>query len=232
MSPQLEELWLYHALTTFAKQMHLANVLGRHEWLWEARTGLLRLRSEGAPSETRFATQVLGSESQMSETWTWIWADNQANLNENLMRAARQLRDFGEKNNIPELCEGEFPLKQANGHILSLIACDVVGADAYYSAPFLGGTGFLLIDDEAFPLSSPLNAARVGEIVRAGVKSLPLRDEKRAVENFFLRMGWQVEDDGAEFFAHDAGGAIRARFDEARRLLQIEDAAPPKTSEN
>ncbi len=147
MSPQLEELIIEHALTALAKQMRFDALLGRHEWRWENETGLLKVRRLDAGGATlTCATQALGSVSRMSETWTWIWANDLAEISDDLMTAARELRAIGEKNNVPEFTTGEFPREQVNAHLLALVAMELLNADAYFRGSYLGGEGFVLIN--------------------------------------------------------------------------------------
>lgn len=224
MSPQLEELWLEYAVAAFDRQLHLAEWLGEHDWHWEDRSGQLLLRRHNQPEETMsFATQALGSESHMAETWLWIWANDLAELPDDLLRAARQLRAWGEELGIPEFTQGEFPLTEADGHVLSLVASELLKSNAYYRGPYVGGAGFVLIDDPAFP-AAPSDARRVPAVFRAALASLPIADHRRAFVAYLRHLGWEIEEHDAIVGRSD-DWQVQARFNEASRLLELTSAS-------
>lgn len=221
MSPQLEELWLEHAIAGFEKQIRFTAMLGAHQWLWDGESGELSLRRDAAPDEMlRFATQALGSESLMTGVWTWIWANEQADLPENLTRAACELRKIGKARGVPELAQGEFSLTQANGHTLSLLAAALLGADAYYCGDYLGGTGFLLIEAGQLPAATP-NAGEIARLVSQALDTLQISNHRHAVTAYLRPLGWQTTESNAEIVATSGAQRITAKFDESNRLIEI-----------
>ncbi len=220
MSPQLQELVVEHALTALEKQMRFDAWLGRHGWHWERESGLLTLR-RFEENEFVCATQALGSVSRMSDTWTWIWANDLAEVSDELMTSARQLRALGEENHVPEFITGEFPHAQVDAHLLSLVAMGIVKADAYFRGAYLGGEGFVLINRGALdavlpPL--PRSAAQVCKIVRE-VDAL-CEDHRRAVTFYLCHHNWIVEADNENLTACYDKEEIQLTFED-KRLVAV-----------
>ncbi len=232
MSPQLEELWLEHAVAAFDRQLRLAEWLGEHDWQWEAHSGQLLLRRHAQPDEVvSWATQALGSESHMAQTWLWIWANDLAELPDEVLRAAHQLRALGDERGIPELTQGEFPLIEADGHVLSLIASGLLKSDAYYRGPYVGGAGFVLINDANFP-PAPTDSARVPSVFRAALSALPIADHRRAFVAYLRHLGWIIEEKSDAVIARSGDWEIEARFDESSRLLALNSAERRNSLQN
>lgn len=222
MSPQLEELVVEYALAALEKQMRFDAWLGGHSWEWNRQTGLLTLRREKADTAFVCATQALGSVSRMSETWTWIWANDLAEVGDDLTQAARQLRALGEEKQVPELAVGEFSRAQVNAHVLSLVSMSICGADAYFRGAYLGGEGFVLINrGELRELlqTKPFDATEVCEIVRA-VDAL-CENHHRAVVGYLQRSGWQIKNQGDSMLAKSGDEQICVVFD-GQRLISAE----------
>lgn len=227
MSPQLQELITENSLGALQRQARFDAWLGRHNWEWNRENGLLTLR-RAAQSEFVCKTQALGSVSRMSDTWTWIWANDLAEVGEDLLVSARQLRDFGEKNQVPEFVVGEFPRSQVDAHVLSLVAMEICGGDAYFRGAYLGGEGFVLINrgelQQILP-SKPFDADEACNIVRA-VDAL-CENHRRAVETYLQRGGWQIEKEGDKMRAKSGDAQICIVF-EGQRLISAEIVAPQR----
>ena len=218
MSPALQELVIEYALSALEKQMRFDAWLGRHGWSWERESGLLTLRRAGE-DEFICATQALGSLSRMSETWTWIWANDLAAISDDLMLAAQALRALGEEKKVPELAVGEFPRAQVDAHLLSLVAMEISGADAYFRGAYLGGEGFVLINrgalDSVLP-PLPASAAQVCKIVRE-VDAL-CENHRRAVISYLRCRSWQIEDENEKTTARNGNENVEIIFDGARLI--------------
>src|SRR5262245_17159005 len=130
MVPNRLALVLRYAASVFDRQLHLNELVGNLDWDVDLTAGVLNFGDR-----SRWSVQLLGSESQASRTWLWAWA-NPSGLPGELVQASLALRQFGEENGIPELVEPQIPLEKVNGHLLSLIACGLTDADAYYRAPY------------------------------------------------------------------------------------------------
>lgn len=222
MSPQLQELVIEYGLAALQKQMRFDAWLGRHGWRWERETGLLTLR-RGESDELICATQALGSVSRMSETWTWIWANELAEVSDELMTAARQLRALGEERRVPELVVGEFPHAQVDGHLLSLVAMGILNADAYFRGAYLGGEGFVLIDRgelRAVLPTLPPTAEQICEIVTQ--VDVLCTEHRRAIKAYLHQLSWQLSENETIVMARNGNQEIQITF-EGEQLVRTEN---------
>ena len=135
-----------HAASSFAKQLHLAELVEGLDWHLDLATGILSFGDRYA-----WHVQLLGTEAEETQTWLWAWANDASNLPPSLLQAALHLKTFGEEQEVPELATSMFPLDGIDGHFLAMIANGICRADAYYRCPYDGGAAFLLIQDENFP---------------------------------------------------------------------------------
>jgi len=92
-----------------------------------------------------FRFQVLGTESDNTLNWLWAWAEEQEDINADLLTSALQMKEWGAKAGIPECIVPSVDLEKADGHILSLIASEVCAASCYYQDSYDGGASFLLL---------------------------------------------------------------------------------------
>ena len=214
MSPSFQQLLIQHALWALHRQKRFVSWLGHHEWQWQGQDGTLLLRrlSESTSEEIiSCRTQALGSVSQMSETWTWIWANDLAELSEDLMNSALQLRAIGEAQGVPEFVTGEFPGAQMDAHLLALVAVGVLDNEAYYRGTYIGGAGFVLIESGLGHVVSTetVTVEAVLEVVQEVEAVAPLH-QRAAIRAFLQRLDWQVEENAAMLWA--SGNDERIEF--------------------
>ena len=220
MSPQLEELWLEHAIASLEKQWSLADVVGERAWECTMSTGVLTFKGRGFLQKSlSYQMQVLGTEAHDANTWLWAWANE--SVPENVRAAARRLNQLGEERGIPELVTDEFNLEQADGHTLAMIASGVLDARGYYRGPYGGGAAFLLIPDEKLPRPPAPDTLRVIRMITQSIGAVALSDHRRAVAAYLRYIGWKIEERGDELIGGEGANQVRARFDGLTRLAEI-----------
>ncbi len=146
MSLTLQTLFDSHALSSFAKQRHLNELVGEDDWDLDLETAALSFSSGKT-----WKIQLLGSESFVSDTWLWAWANDQSDLPPDVLQLSERVRAFGEEHDIDELTQPDIPLDWGDGHMMSLIALGICNATAYYRCPHDNGAVFVVIDDKSFP---------------------------------------------------------------------------------
>jgi hypothetical protein len=227
MSPQFEELVVEHALAALEKQVRFDGWLGRHGWNWDRESGLLtlrRLEAGASGAVTICATQALGSVSRMSDTWTWIWANDLAEISDELMNSARRLRTIGEEQVVPEFTNGEFPSVEVDAHLLSLVAMGLSEADAYFRGSYLGGEGFVLINAGELGGVIPASPARTNEVIKILQEvDAVCADHRRAIMAYLRRIDWDIEENAGIVVAQNGNERLQLTFDPAGRLLSICD---------
>jgi hypothetical protein len=136
----LKRYFEQYALVSLEKQARLFSFLGEHILDLDLNTGTARFSDSPV-----FPFQVLGTESDNSLTWLWAWAEEQTEIPPNLLTSARELRAWGEKEDLQELTLPAIDLDRADGTMLSLIASEVCRASGFYRDSYEGGTLFLLL---------------------------------------------------------------------------------------
>ncbi len=114
-------------------------IVGNNSWGLDPMKGLIRFGNR------EFNAGVLGTESEIQNTWLWSWAHTESGLPERTVAASRRA-----KRSLPELPEfqtGKFMLDELhNGHDLAIIS---VGASeenlCYYRCPYDSGAAFVTV---------------------------------------------------------------------------------------
>src|SRR5687768_6419588 len=116
------ELFAQHVATGFARQLALGDLIGDRDWQLDLGQGMVTFGSD-----LRFPIQLLGTESHDEGTWLWAWANTGSNLPPQVLHLVGWLREYGQRNGVPELTEASFPLDRADGHQLALLASGLTG---------------------------------------------------------------------------------------------------------
>jgi len=132
------------ALHSLEKQDKLALLLGDFTHVIDIDAGAIRFNDN-----LEISFQVLGTESDNTLVWLWAWADEQTEeIPEDLHQAARELKDWGLQKGILEFTVPSLDLHKAEGHALSMIACEICNASCYFRDQYEGGSVFLLLFDK------------------------------------------------------------------------------------
>jgi hypothetical protein len=128
-----------YALLALEKQEHLSLLLGEYSWELDLDRGVIRFDGMEYPF------QALGTESDNTLTWLWAWANEQTEIPDELLRSARELQAWGEREGIEEFTLPAVDLDRADGHMISMIASMISGASCHFRSPYEGGAAYLLI---------------------------------------------------------------------------------------
>jgi hypothetical protein len=226
MSPLLERLFCQHIAASFDKQMHLGDLVGDRSWRFNMHQGLLSFGDD-----LQWQIQILGTESEGSQTWLWAWANEASGIPSNLLQAAQAIRELGERNGIQELIDAEVPLSQADGHSLAAIATGVLDSHAYYRGPYEGGAVFLLITDSSFRRASENPPLRIASNFCQVISSYPIASHREAFQAYLRYYALPSRADGSEIVVEQDGTALlTAKFDRLDRLAKLESTVSPNTS--
>lgn len=211
-----------HVGLAFAKQLALADYLGKTGWEADVLQGTITFTERGT-----FPAQILGSESQVSETWLWAWANAPlvADLDPARLRDAERVRAYGEEHAIPALTQPTFPFAEvADGHMLSLLAVGICGADCYYRGPYTDGAAYFLLYDVPIP-GLPLPVERIATTIARVIALYPV-DHGALLRGFFDAMAFTLTEHGSTWQAvHADGRALTITFDDAGRIAEVREGA-------
>ena len=114
-----------HVASTYDKQHHLAELVGDRPWSLDMDQGVIRFGDD-----IQWRAELLGTESELTETWLWSWANEASQIPPAMTRGALALRDYGERNDVAEFAEPELPLEKGDldGHTLAIIATGALKA--------------------------------------------------------------------------------------------------------
>jgi len=131
MSPKLQEIYDCVAAAAYDKQEWLAFQLDEgYQWKFNSQKGLLALNTPATGRKFSFDGQILGSESEITNTWLWLWAwANKSGLPKPALAMSNTLRAWGEEEGVTEFTTELIPLETATG-----IASCVDFTNQHYSA--------------------------------------------------------------------------------------------------
>lgn len=202
------------ALLALEKQDKLAAVAGEHFFEFDPDSGKARLGSG-----LECSAQVLGTQSDNTLTWLWAWAEEQAEVPEALIASALELREWGDRQGVPEFTEPQVDLDRADGTMIAMIAVDVVRASCFYREAYDGGALYLLLTADAIDRQAPLSAQRIAGYL----KDLAAEHEinpRAALLSYLRAKGIPFTEEGAVVECLLTNGEeFRMEFDEQGRLL-------------
>jgi hypothetical protein len=132
--------------------------------------------------------QVLGTESENTLTWLWAWADEQAEIPEQLTRSSREIRAWFEREGLAELVRPSVDLDLADGTMFSVVGVDVCRAGAFYRNPYEGGALFLLLFSIDIDRQPDLDRAAFVRILGELAAGYDL-DLKHVIRSYFQAKG-------------------------------------------
>jgi hypothetical protein len=229
---EFENLWIKHAAASFDKQIYFDVMLGKLGWGLDLSTGVIAFRRpHEEPLQLSF--QVLGTESEDSDTWLWGWANKEQGFANEQLMTSLELKVQGERLGAAEFTTPELPLSRGvNGARISAVASGLCRAGCYVRAAYPNGALFLLIRDPRFkrPVSQP-----VQRILRAFPMFLSdnsVGDHRSAFSHYlqFYKLVVTEFDDRIEARTEKLGrtsaglipdNTLIAEFDADRRLVRL-----------
>ncbi|GAB2488405.1 hypothetical protein GCM10027082_44490 [Comamonas humi] len=217
---QRQMLALYGGMA-WDRQIDFAALIGEHDWTADAEAGTISFGSE-----LTFPMQVLGSFSAVSGTWRWIWANEQAQVSEDSMVVARQMRVHGEQEAIAFLTEPQYPLAQQDLHQLGLIACGADESAGYYLADYGEGIMLVLIDPGHGLPKAEFNLARVLSVVPQVISQYPM-SHRLMLLHYLQAKGMAVQESAHEITATRGSDRLVAQLDAQGRIASLNGQLVP-----
>jgi TPR repeat protein len=215
-SDGFQRLLAEHVATSLGKQRALGELLGDHRWFLDVQRGTVDF------GENRvFPVQLLGTESTVSNTWLWAWANDLSEIPGHVLNASERLRELGREQAVDELTRPIFPLSPDGGHLLALVASGICQADGYYRGPYDSGAVYFLIFETG--LERRRRSAQDVAMTIQGVIMTFGVDHHAMAAAYLQQEGWAIiEESPAGLRAVGNGGEeLRLRFDGAGRLAEI-----------
>lgn len=209
-----------HIATSLLKQQTLANFLGNHNWNVDMSAGSVDF-GQGRV----YPIQIVGTESELRRTWLWGWANAASSIPPQLLTCATGLRALGDKEGIAELTQPQLALHDIDGHLLTMTACGVCGADAYYRGPYEGGAVFFLIQQLPLQKQQPASSVELINLISSVIAQFPV-DHMVMVRSFLHQQGYSLTESEGKIGAFAADGKeITVSFDQMGRISNLETTA-------
>lgn len=215
------ELFSSLAGAAMARQMALADFLGERSWSVDLNVGQVSFGDDLV-----CPIQLLGTESYVNDTWLWAWS-NPSDIPPPLLETSRQLKEYGEQHQIPELTNSTFPLSQVDGHQLSMLASGLVRKTVYYRGPYESGALYFLILGVPADVFAPSPVERICAVIGQVIETFEV-DHRRMAEAFLHEQGFALTTVGSGLHAiRDDGGTLDFAFDDAGRITELNASVAP-----
>ncbi|WP_416886038.1 DUF6882 domain-containing protein [Marinospirillum sp.] len=215
MNPQLKNLLNQSVGHSFAKQLAFGDLLGDGSWRIDLTEGRVFFGDD-----LSFRIQLLGTESEGNATWLWAWANEASNLPAELLELCTLLKTTGEQGSIPELSERSFPLEQANGHTLAMIAAGLFNC-CYYRAPYPGGALFFLVQNPPAQVAEPVGITRAATVITEVISEFDV-DHLAMSEAFLTSQGFTVSRGEQSLIGEREQRTMTLTFDTGERITRIQ----------
>jgi hypothetical protein len=215
---KITEYFERYALVSLEKQEKLARLIGEHAIELDIDSGKIRFNDYLA---VHF--QMLGTESGNTLTWLWAWAEEQPHVPAHVLSAAFQLKNWGEKHDVPEFSSPSVDLNTADGPVISLISSEVCNASCYYRDPYDGGALYVLLFDKSIDYQPPLDLVGLSRGL-SNLISLYEFNHKNALLSYFRMKGLSPAGTGAKVVCElESGEQMVAEFDDSGRLRLLNE---------
>ena len=168
---------------------------------------------------------LLGTESASRGSFVWCWQEL-GHFNPQVVSAAVQAKQAGERHEVAELSTAELPLQEGLARRVTLAAKAVTGLYAHYPARAGGNiTAWLLLDGQQFELPR-LTEQRMMQVIGESLTTDTAVDHNLAVASYAKLRGAHVAwdtDATCVVTVHD--GAQRFWFDD-HQITGVEPAEP------
>jgi hypothetical protein len=164
--------------------------------------------------------QILGTQSEKTNTWLWAWANARSGIPARLISAAKDLRGFGDENKIEEFTKPTWGIDKWDGYAIASVASALLGVPGFHRAPYAGGAMFVLL--LAPELKVPLKLPLLRFVMAVPELDYNLIAEStRAVGVFARRLGLKITAaDPLEVVSGE--GSVKVFFDGKGRFNRLE----------
>ena len=208
-----------YGLLSLEKQDKLAHVIGEHTYKIDLENGTIRF------DNVEFPFQVLGTESDNTLTWLWAWAEEQTEVQEDLITTSQALRDWGEKEDIQEFLTPSVDIGTVDGLAFAIIASEISKASCFYRDVYEGGSLFVLLFDKQIDSQPSFNLTRLSKQF-LNLISLYELNHKNTFLSYLNSKGLSPVSHGAQITCKlETGELLNAEFDEAGGLTSLNGEA-------
>ncbi|TDD26312.1 sel1 repeat family protein [Actinomadura sp. KC06] len=154
---------------------------------------------------------VLGSFSNLSQTWLWTWDNPSWDQDLPALANLRTIREFGERHQIPELIAGHLDFSRFNrpaegAFTMALSAAPLIGAKGVSFVTVNDGKGKLVLasDDPGLP-DAEFDRPAVPRLLMRAAEVWP-NEQRRVVRGFMEHHGFEIGESSAVIVVESGDG--------------------------
>ena len=147
----LQDLFSKYGALALEKQEILSSIVGNDEPELDIEKGIVRF------GEKEFPIQLIGFLDPDEDTWSWAWDNDDIGFPEDLIEEAKAVKEFGEKQNIPQLVENVFNASLTEAHILNMTISSIFNNDAYCAVNYGSFVFFVTIESDEIEISDDID---------------------------------------------------------------------------
>lgn len=193
-----------------------ADHLGNHDYQLDMERGTVvftQLRWFSRKKlELRF--QLLGSQSAVSGTWLWAWANDSTDIPAPLLSTARKIRALGEKHHIPELTKPSFDGAIVDPLILAQV-CAGLSHCVCCRANYQDGAQFFLVESAPAEVFVPAPLERILSILTEFAALNYVLDWRLVAQHVFRSQQLEVDNQSQAIVGRRGGSSITISLDDA-----------------
>lgn len=148
----------------------------------------------------KYKIQVLGTESNETNSWLWGWANDV--FPDHSLKVAKAIREKGKELNLEALYTEKFEItEQFNGNTISILSCELADEEVcFYPIPTGKGTLYVLILGLPDDVYGEIDYGVFIEVILSVVKNLYV-DHKVLVESMLKKNGITYRREGNSIIA-------------------------------
>lgn len=143
----LQDLFSKYGALALEKQENLSKLVGDSEPELDIENGIVKF------GDKEFPIQLLGFLDPDEDTWSWAWDNEEIGFPEELIEEAKEVKEFGENQNIVQFKQSMFAASFEEAHILSMTVSSIFGDDAYCGVNYGNFVFFVTIKSDEIPSS-------------------------------------------------------------------------------
>ncbi len=133
-----------------------------------------------------YPMELIGSESNSSNTWLWGW-ENVNGFDEKIIKFAKETKEIAKDWGFQALVMEQFDLDEVyNGHNMSIIACGIAKENyCYYRGPHGGGAVFMAFSGVPEEVFAPVDALKFSDTTLKCIQGYDI-NHKIFVESYLV----------------------------------------------
>ena len=143
----LQDLFAKYGALALEKQEILSGIVGNAEPELDIENGKVKF------NDKEFPIQLIGFLDPDEYTWSWSWDNDEIGFPEDLIEEAKAVKEFGEKQNIPQFYENVFRASLTEAHILNMTISSLFNNDAYCAVNYGSFVFFVTIKSDEIQIS-------------------------------------------------------------------------------